>query len=130
VANSYGIPIHCRHMNADTCTSSSNFQANARAWRQVESEKVLHQHALFQSEEGNGVEEHPVPAVAATAHHLDDQIETSLLKLVRGVHLSHIHPVRNVTLCFREDTSIISIVLIYTIGLDDAHPSPLHSTYA
>jgi tRNA(Ile)-lysidine synthase TilS/MesJ len=31
----------------------------------------------------------------ATAHHADDQMETMMLKLIRGAHISHLQPVGN-----------------------------------
>lgn len=79
---------------------SSNFQATARAWRKAESLRIIEEAAspLVNMKENSQVEVvAPVTAlhVAATAHHLDDQVETSLLKLLRGVHLSHLHPVRS-----------------------------------
>ena len=50
-------------------------QAAARAWRYAEAERLADEHGL---------------ALIATGHHLDDNVETVLLKLTRGVSLANI----------------------------------------
>lgn len=92
------MPLHIRHLDK-TILQQSNFQANARTWRRNESLQVLNRPVL-NLEEKRGEHEKKSEemycrgrAVVATGHHLDDQVETSLLKLVRGTHLSHLHPV-------------------------------------
>ena len=105
IARSYSFPFHSHSHDKDNIPKS-NFQAMARAWRQSESSKLL---------VSNGFRD----AVIATAHHLDDQTETTLLKLVRGTHLSNLHPV---SLC---DSKISFIMISYRChcvngGIDDA----------
>ena len=57
----------------------SNFQANARQWRRDATVKLL------QSLEAN---------VVLQGHHADDQTETTLLKLLRGCHISRVAGMR------------------------------------
>ena len=74
---------------------SSNFQASARMWRRENSESLLTEWAKEERKAGGDEEDcfggrryH-----IATAHHLDDSIETFMLKLLRGTHLSSLHGV-------------------------------------
>lgn len=57
----------------------SNFQANARQWRRDATVELL------ESLEAN---------VALQGHHADDQTETTLLKLLRGCHISRVAGMR------------------------------------
>jgi len=59
----------------------SGFQEKARDWRRQECERVLAEQA------------HSGPSFICTAHNSDDQNETMMLKLLRGVHLSNFQPV-------------------------------------
>lgn len=90
IAHEYGIPLHVRRMDSASLVLP-NFQENARLWRQSESLKVLRS---YEQSESAGGGSGGATSVIATAHHLDDQVETSFMKLLRGTHLSHLHPVR------------------------------------
>ncbi|CAK9061030.1 unnamed protein product [Durusdinium trenchii] len=63
-------------------TSKLGLQAAARDWRQGESKALLS--ALEKDEDG----------VVLLAHHADDQVETQLLKLLRGGHLARLGGMR------------------------------------
>jgi tRNA(Ile)-lysidine synthase len=58
----------------------SHFQTRARDWRRETFKRLS--------------AERDSRCVIATAHHADDQVETFLHKLLRGVSLSHLQPVR------------------------------------
>eukprot|EP00435_Cladocopium_sp_Y103_P023065 s27_g5.t1 len=62
--------------------SKAGLQAAAREWRQAESKKLLSD--LETAEKG----------VILLAHHADDQVETQLLKLLRGAHLAQLGGMR------------------------------------
>ncbi|KAK3273431.1 hypothetical protein CYMTET_18327 [Cymbomonas tetramitiformis] len=67
------LPFHLRQ-----CTKgwgSSGLQNTARDWRRTESR------ALLQELDGQGI---------MLGHHQDDQVETMLMKLLRGCHVSHL----------------------------------------
>jgi tRNA(Ile)-lysidine synthase TilS/MesJ len=73
----YRVPFHYRIWDETECKGAMH--ERARAWRQRECM------ALLNSSLGGGV--------VCTAHHLDDQLETTLMKLIRGVHLANIRGV-------------------------------------
>lgn len=60
---------------------NGSIQAWARDWRRSETVRLLREQP---SSAGSGV---------VTAHHTDDQVETTLLKLLRGAHISRLHPI-------------------------------------
>ncbi len=72
LAENLQIPFYSKKNN-DFFKGQSGFQELAREWRIFES------HNLLESLRGDYI---------ATAHHAEDQIETLLLKLLRGVHIS------------------------------------------
>jgi len=72
LAENLQIPFHSKKNN-DFLKGQSGFQESARKWRCTESQSLL------ESLRGDYI---------VTAHHADDQIETLLLKILRGVHIS------------------------------------------
>lgn len=73
---SYSIPISTRVL-PENMRVTSGLQVTARNWRRSESLKLLSELSETDS-------------VVCTAHHRDDQTETLLMKLLRGVHISNI----------------------------------------
>ncbi len=73
-AEALGLPFHLHGTDA-LRERGSGVQAAARAWRQEECRKLMEKGGL---------------QWVATGHHLDDQSETILLKLLRGCHLGQL----------------------------------------
>ncbi len=71
-------------MPDDLILENSNFQEKSRNWRRSESLKIL---------EYNTKNNNYNNSYIVTAHHEDDQIETLLLKFLRGVHITNFVPV-------------------------------------
>lgn len=83
LGDAYGIEVFHRVLNPNV-TYSTNFQNNARKWRKKETIDLLQ---TFQ---------YPLnSAFYATAHHKDDQIETIVMKLLRGAYITNFSKVRN-----------------------------------
>lgn len=74
LAKKYKIPFYCKSAK-DIFQGQSGLQEAAREWRIIESLNLL-------DRLGGGC--------IATGHHADDQIETLLLKLLRGTHISNL----------------------------------------
>lgn len=74
----YGMPYHVYASPPTQHSASDGFQSNSRYWRRSHCETIASSlpHCLV-----------------ATAHHRDDQVETVLMKLLRGVSLPHLHGV-------------------------------------
>jgi len=72
LAENLQIPFYSKNNN-DFFKKQSGFQELSREWRITES------HNLLESLRGDYI---------ATAHHADDQIETLLMKILRGAHIS------------------------------------------
>ena len=79
-AEKYKVPYHTVELPEDLRVKVG-FQETARDWRRSECEKLIASH----SSAG--------PVYICTGHNSDDQNETMLLKLLRGVHLSKFQPV-------------------------------------
>ena len=75
LAEKFKIPFYFKKNNF-FFKGQSGFQESARKWRLDESQNLL------KSLNGDYI---------ATAHHADDQIETLLLKILRGAHISKLH---------------------------------------
>lgn len=74
-ARALGVHAHVRRWEGGG-DKSTGIQERARDWRRHESEAILSRRG------GSGF--------IATAHHGDDQVETFVMKLMRGAHLSHL----------------------------------------
>jgi tRNA(Ile)-lysidine synthase TilS/MesJ len=82
IASSYGIEYFAREL---PFSLQKNFsQEIGRQWRQKECQSILSSFPKVQGKE----------KYIATAHHLDDQVETLLLKLIRGTHITRFQSVR------------------------------------
>jgi tRNA(Ile)-lysidine synthase len=77
-AQSLLFPFHLRQ-NHQLAQRTAGTQAAARQWRRAE---ATHLQTLLQLD------------VIVTAHHSDDQLETQLMKLLRGTHLSNLQGIR------------------------------------
>lgn len=95
ITNQYGYPLHIRHLPIEKRTKVG-IQATARDWRRTECLTIRNQildrknKTDIDSNSNKSVEFSGV--LIATAHHADDQLETSILKLLRGTHISRLYP--------------------------------------
>jgi tRNA(Ile)-lysidine synthase len=89
-ASRYSIPTHIREwpIPADPKSTETGFQAAARNWRKGECDTWV------RTSNTNSNEDNTINNIVATAHNLDDQIETLCLKFLRGVHLSNFQPMK------------------------------------
>lgn len=69
------------------CTNIG-FQAKARDWRRNECMKIINEKKKISNINNNKQEFY-----ISTAHHENDQLETLMLKFLRGVHISNLSPV-------------------------------------
>jgi tRNA(Ile)-lysidine synthase len=88
-AEKYAMKFYERVLPEDQ-RGSTGLQARARSWRRSECTKILQNHPHRQEVVKCGGQ-----VYYATAHHADDQIETVLLKLLRGSSISSLQGVRN-----------------------------------
>lgn len=89
-AATLNVPIHVVTWGEKDRAQATGIQERARDWRRAECEQLVREQQ--QKQQGGAA---PAPAgaaqgVIATAHHADDSLETWVLKLLRGTHLSHI----------------------------------------
>jgi tRNA(Ile)-lysidine synthase len=80
-ADKYSIEFFCRIM-PENLRKSPSFQEAARDWRRSLSLEIV------------ASVDNPSGKYFVTAHHCEDQIETILLKFLRGTFISHLSPVR------------------------------------
>jgi tRNA(Ile)-lysidine synthase TilS/MesJ len=81
----YGLKMHTCVLPLDE-RDGPGFQQRARNWRRLNSVNVFNKM----------ISEESTPSIGGgivLGHHNDDQIETVLMKLLRGVHLANIQPV-------------------------------------
>ena len=75
--------FHCRVL-PESSRFGLGLQLRAREWRRKECLEILRS-IVSKSDQKH--------AYVVTAHHADDQVETTILKLLRGAHLSKFYPV-------------------------------------
>jgi len=90
------IPLHIYHWETSSSSSSSSANNNniigsftqdrARAWRR----KTMYDLLLSLIPKNSGKQQQQQKGILATAHHKDDSVETLMLKLLRGVHISNL----------------------------------------
>jgi tRNA(Ile)-lysidine synthase TilS/MesJ len=69
-------------------TTNTGFQAKAREWRRNECIKIINKKKQIANNFNNKQEFY-----ISTAHHENDQLETLMLKFLRGAHISNLSPV-------------------------------------
>lgn len=83
------VPIHVVTWGEKERVQATGIQERARDWRRAECEQLVQEQQ--QQQLGTAAAAAAVgQGVIATAHHADDSLETWVLKLLRGTHLSHI----------------------------------------
>lgn len=75
--------FHAIELQDPNRSQQSGFQEFARKWRQQECESIINKLRNTKN----------THYCVLMAHHADDQVETLLLKLLRGVHISNLSPV-------------------------------------
>ena len=81
------VPIHVIVWGEKERVQTTAIQERARDWRRAECERLVREQ---QQQRGAAATTTAAQGVIATAHHADDSLETWVLKLLRGTHLSHI----------------------------------------
>ena len=95
LAERHGLPFHVRRLSAGWADGGGgSIQTRSRKWRQAESAALLSRLRGVGSGGGGGGGGEAGGGALALAHHADDQLETVLMKALRGVHLSRIHGMR------------------------------------
>eukprot|EP00428_Durinskia_dybowskii_P070238 CAMPEP_0170407026 /NCGR_PEP_ID=MMETSP0117_2-20130122/28031_1 /TAXON_ID=400756 /ORGANISM="Durinskia baltica, Strain CSIRO CS-38" /LENGTH=351 /DNA_ID=CAMNT_0010664253 /DNA_START=82 /DNA_END=1134 /DNA_ORIENTATION=+ len=89
IAESYGIPFFSRHL-PEELRKETSLQLSSRDWRRQESQKLAAELGQQLSSSGD----HPSKYIICTAHTHDDNIETLIMKLLRGVHLSNFQGIK------------------------------------
>ncbi len=98
----YNFPFHCVERDDEEAFGEKGVQEAAREWRQETTKTLLGIYRKRNEKSdmiaqitgrsgGPDGESQPAAAVAVTAHHMDDQVETSLMKIIRGVHISRMY---------------------------------------
>ena len=115
IAKNYSLPFHVRRLPQGWADSSvaTGIQSRTRNWRRAESQELLQklsysniaddEDTASEIAEGVGQEQTTrkyAGASVALAHHADDQIETILLKLLRGCHISNLRGMKWQQGCF------------------------------
>ncbi len=78
----YKFPFYLREFPEESSRQKASFQDRARKWRRNGSQQVLDDIV------------NPHGKFIVTAHHREDQLETILMKLLRGTHITNLVPVR------------------------------------
>lgn len=87
-ARRHDLVVHVRHASTDRFEGHGSLQDAARNWRRSESLALLH--SRLQTLNVGGAEH----GVVMLAHHADDQVETRLLRLLRGAHIARLSGMR------------------------------------
>jgi tRNA(Ile)-lysidine synthase TilS/MesJ len=82
------MPYYCKELPPEL-RNASNFQETTRDWRRQEARTLALELRRRSPEQG--------PYVICTAHHHDDQLETILMKLFRGVFIANLQGVTHNT---------------------------------
>jgi tRNA(Ile)-lysidine synthase len=87
----YKVPYHYRELGSSDSDviAKRGFQEGARNWRRSECLKIIHLHHGNNTSADSSEREYCI----TTGHHLDDQVESVLMKLLRGTHISRLTPV-------------------------------------
>jgi tRNA(Ile)-lysidine synthase len=102
-AEHYKFPFHAVKRDEDEAFGETGVQEAARAWRQEVSKTLLEQYRkrnqrdsmiaeITAGKNNSSGSSGEAVAVAVTGHHLEDQVETMVMKMMRGVHISRMHP--------------------------------------
>ena len=112
LAEEHDVPLHVRRLAPtwsddsaeDAKADSVGVQERTRTWRRAESLSILSELEASSSridklrllEDGvdEAAEPPPLTGAIALGHHADDQVETILLKALRGCHLANLHGMR------------------------------------
>ena len=116
LAERHGLPFHVRRLSAGWADGGSgSIQTRSRKWRQAESVALLSRLRGVGSGDGGGGGGGNGEAgggALALAHHADDQLETVLMKALRGVHLSRVHGMR-----WRHGSFVRPLLGVHKVGL-------------
>lgn len=108
-AKHYDINFHAIERSDEEPAFDKNLQEEARKWRQEVTKGLLNKGRQQQTlsiydilgpdDDSNDSHQSKSKIMAAMAHHSDDQFETILMKLVRGAHISKLHPMLPLSSC-------------------------------
>ena len=118
-AAKYGLPFY-EHILPEAQRNLIGLQARTREWRRKECLSILqakNEELREKTTRSISSSSSPPLCVYATAHHADDQMETMMLKLLRGAFISNLQPVSipvgflfvclfHVFVCYHSITSI------------------------
>jgi len=105
VASSYGLPCHVKTALPNQLIESKGIQERSRIWRTAECIDII---TKLQSHTENKEDSQ---WVVAMAHQSDDQLETVLLKFLRGVHISQIRGMKpHITIKFEATSEKVKLI--------------------
>lgn len=89
-AKLYQMPFYCRTL-PEHLRLKTGFQASSRSWRYQESAQIAQDLQSLKARDGTTDSS---KYIVCTAHTRDDQLETIMMKFIRGVHISNLQGVR------------------------------------